>query len=69
MQNEVLTVVLGSPANLALTDEIVKGVAGEELGYIVERCRRGQVALAREGKRGIGVLEEIESEIFLCSIH
>jgi len=69
MQNEVLTVVLGSPANLALTDEIVKGVAGEEPGYIVERCRWGQDALACGGKRGIEVLEEIESEIFLCSIH
>jgi len=69
MQKELLTVILGSPANLALTDEILKGVAGEELGYIVERCRQGQVACACEGKQGIEVLEEIESEIFLYSIH
>ena len=37
MQKMVLTVVLGSPAKLALTDGMVKGIAGEEPGYIVER--------------------------------
>jgi len=64
-QKEVLTVVLGPPVKVAPTDEIVKDVADEDPGYIVERCRGRQVARARKDDREIEVLEEIESELFV----
>jgi len=58
-------VVLGPPVKVAPTDEIVKDVADEDPGDIVERCRGRQVARARKDDREIEVLEEIESELFV----
>jgi len=52
-------------SQIALTDGMVKGIAGEEPGYIVERCRRGEVAHPRGDKRESEVFEEIGSENFV----
>lgn len=64
-QKESLTVVLGPPAKVATTHEIVKDVADDDPGYIVDRCRGRHVPRARKDDREIEVLEEIESELFV----
>ena len=65
MQKEVLTVVLGPPAKVPPTDEIVKYVTDEGPGYIVERCRGRQVVRAYKDEREVEVLEYTQSELFV----
>ena len=47
------------------TNEIVKDEADKDPGYIVERCRGGQVVCGTKDDREIDVLEHIESELFV----
>lgn len=60
-----LTVVLGPPAKVAPTNNVVEHEADENPGHIVERCRGRQVARAREDEREIEVLEELHLELLL----
>ena len=57
--------LLGQPPKVATTNEIVKYIADEGSGYIVERCRRRQVVCAYKDDRKVGILEHIHSELFM----
>lgn len=59
------TVILGPPAKVAPTDDIVEDKAEEHPGHIVERRRRGHATRADEDDREAEVLEEIEFELFV----
>jgi len=50
---------------VAPTDEIVKEVADQDPGYIIQRCRGRHVARARKDDREIEVLEETDFELFV----
>ena len=65
MWHEALTVVLGPPPKVATTNEIVKDEADKDPGYIVERCRRRQIACTAKDDRKIDVLEHIQSKLFV----
>jgi hypothetical protein len=58
-----LTVVLGPPAKVAPTDGVVKEVADEDPGHVVEGRRGRQAVRAGEDDREVEVLEDVQSEL------
>ena len=64
-QKEVLTDVLGPPAKVMSTDEMVKDVADQDRWYIVDRRQGRQVGRGRKDDREVEVLEHIKSEQFV----
>jgi len=60
-----LTVILGPPAKVAPTDDIIKDKADEHPGHVVKRgCRRHE-ARAGEHEREVEVFEETNLELLV----
>jgi hypothetical protein len=60
-----LTVILGPPAKVAPTDDIIKDKADEHPGHVVKRGCRRQVARAGEDEREVEILEESDPEFLM----
>ena len=64
-RKKVLTVVLGPPTKVVAMDEMVKDVANQHPGYIVERCRGRQVGCACKDDWKIKILKHTQSDLFV----
>jgi hypothetical protein len=60
-----LTVILGPPAKVAPTDDIIEEKANEHPGHVVKRGCRRHVARAGEDEREVEIFEEPDPELLV----